>query len=612
MSLPILNFIGLIISIGVFVFGMALVLITLWQNRYARTNQYLALTMLGLSLWAIPNALFYVEPFYDEFNLDLNRNIGTTFYTLALFALFFFMTELEDPNERRIARHTRYFAVLDLILVLVVTWTNNFWTTSELNEAGNSYEFRVTFLASIIFAVIAIIFFYIGMMLRQSSLAKRPALLRSILPLPIGLVFLSLLGAPIGHVIHVGFVLLTIMMLARVVLRDQLFNPLVEMFNELTVKNAQLEESSRHKSEFLANMSHELRTPLNSIIGYSELVLQGIYGSLEERQYDRLQKVHRNGKELLVLINDVLDLSKIDAGRLDLSPTYISPQPLIDEVIKTLNDLATEKGQTLTRQYQNLPLLFVDEIRARQVILNGLANMIKFTAENKPIQIGGYFDAARNQVILNIRASSGGITSSDAVKINQALAEDDELPSAQFADFGLGLAVSRRLVELHGGRIWFDKINSTFHIAFPSATEPGKRATALIQPVDKIDKAKPVILIIDDDIEAIEVVQGYLEPAGFQVFGAASGHEGILRTRELKPDAILLDMRMPGLDGWGVLDILEADQTLQDIPVIMISVIDQSHLISQVGRVVASLSKPLHRSQLISTLERILPMQKAT
>lgn len=592
-------------------FGMALALIAIWQNRYSRPNQYLALTMLGLSLWAIPNTLFYVQPFYPDLNRQLNLNMGTTFYTLALFALFFFMTELEDPNEHGIARHARFLAIIDLILVMIVTWTNNFWTKPQLNAAGDSYEFRVTLIATVIFAIIAIIFFYIGMTLRQSSLARRPGLLRAILPLPIGLLFFSLLGAPTGHVFHVFFVLLSILMLGRVVLKDRLFNPLVEMFNELTVKNAQLEDASRHKSEFLANMSHELRTPLNSIIGYSELVLQGVYGSLEERQYDRLQKVHRNGKELLVLINDVLDLSKIDAGRLDLSPTHLSPEPLIDEVIKTLEDLAQEKNQTLTRQYQNLPVLYVDEIRARQVILNGLANMIKFTAEGKPIQISGYFDAMRNQVVITMRASSGGISSADAFKFNQAIEEDNELPADQFADFGLGLAVSRRLAELHGGRIWFDKSNSMFHIAFPSAAELQKRATVLSDPVATIDKAKPLILIIDDDVESIEVIQGYLEPVGYQVFGAQSGHEGVLRIRELKPDLVLLDMRMPGLDGWGVLDILDKDVTVQNIPVIMISVIDQSRMVTQVDRVVASLSKPLHRNQLLHTVGRILPSSRA-
>ena len=612
MALPTLNFIGLIISLGVFVFGMALALIALWQNRYSRPNQYLALTMVGLGLWAVPNSLFYVAPFYSDLDHQLIINLGTTVYTFAIFALFFFLTELEDPTERRIAQQTRYFVVIDLVLVLIVTWTNNFWTVPQLNTAGDSYEFQVTLLATLIFGIITVIFFYIGIILRSSSLARQQGLLLAILPLPIGLGLFNILGAPVGHVIHVFFVFMAMMLLGRVILKTRLFNPLVEMFNELTIKNIQLEESSRHKSEFLANMSHELRTPLNSIIGYSELVLQGIYGSLEERQYDRLQKVHRNGKELLVLINDVLDLSKIDAGRLDLSPTHVLPEPLIDEVIKTLEDLATEKNQTLTRQYQQLPLLYVDEVRARQVILNGLANMIKFTAENKPIQIGGYYDAMRNQIILTIRASSGGISSSDAVKINQAIAEDDELPSAQFADFGLGLAVSRRLVELHGGRIWFDRKNSTFHIAFPSAAEPQKRATVLAQPVATIDRDKSLILIIDDDIEAIEVIQGYLEPADYQVFGALSGHEGILRSRELKPDLILLDMRMPGLDGWGVLDILEADSTTQNTPVIMVSVMDQSHLINQVDRVVASLSKPLQRNQLLHTINRVLPSRKTT
>jgi CheY-like chemotaxis protein len=279
-------------------------------------------------------------------------------------------------------------------------------------------------------------------------------------------------------------------------------------------------------------------------------------------------------------------------------------------VVKTLEELAAEKRQSLVKHYQDLPLFYVDEVRARQVILNGLANMIKFTAPEKPIQLSGFYDVMRNQIVITMRAMSGGISSADAFKFTQAIQATEDLPSAQFADFGLGLAVSKRLVELHGGRISFDSASSTLQISFPAALEPRRpptMTTAAMIPND----SRPRILVIDDNLESLEVLQGYLQSADYQVYGALSGHEGLLRAREIQPHLILLDMRMPGMDGWAVLDHLQADERLSHIPLIVMSVTDQQHVIRQVDSVRHAMLKPINRTQLLKNVEKILGVSSA-
>ncbi|MCI0710914.1 MAG: response regulator [Chloroflexi bacterium] len=597
-----INFLGLVSNMLLFMTGLSVAFIALWQNRRSRTNQLLALTMFSLSMYAIPNGLYYA---IIPFDLDPRETVnwGSTVYMVASLSFFFFITELNDPKERVIAARARMIATVWSVIVLIVIWLDLFWTDPTLND--EFYRFGTQFTGIITFLLASLLIAYIGITLRNSAIALNRQILYALSILGIGLALFAIFGAPPGHVMHSVSVLIGVVMVSRVVLKDQLFNPLVELTDELMLKNRELEYVNKRKSEFLANMSHELRTPLNSIIGYTELVLNGIYGPLDDRLANRLEKVHKNGNTLLTLINDVLDLSKIDAGRLDLTPVHIAPGPLIDDIVRTLSHLAEEKNQKLATQYQDLPMIYVDEVRARQAILNVFANIIKFTGRSKSIHIGGYYDAVRNQVIVTMRASSGGIISKDAFKINQAIQDHDELASGEFADFGLGLAVSKRLVELHGGRIWFDERSSTMHMGFPAAAEVKKRQTieAMKVPDTGDDDKRPLVLVIDDDPEAIEVMQGYLEPAGYRVFPALSGHEGILRARELSPSLITLDARMPGMDGWGVIDVLQEDEELKNVPVIMISVLDQSQTIKQFNSVYASLTKPLQRNALLETVE---------
>lgn len=598
-----INFSGFVVNMLLFMMGLAVAFIAIWQNRRSPTNQILAITMVAISAWAIPNGLYYlIDPF--DLKPRLIVNLGATFYLIGALSFFFFVTEFENPDDRRHAFYSRVLASAWTAIVIVIIWLNHLWSQPVKN--GDFYRFEATPTGTVVFVVTVLVLSLAGRNLRNSPFARNTQMLTAVTPLGIGLLLHAVFGAPIGHLLHSIFVLIGVVMVARVVLKNQLFNPLIEFTEELTAKNEQLERVNRRKSEFLANMSHELRTPLNSIIGYTELVINGVYGPLDNRLADRLEKVRGNGKSLLTLINDVLDLSKIDAGRLDLNLAYVSPVPLIDDVIATLAPLAEEKGLRVSRQYQDLPTLYVDEVRIRQVILNVFANLIKFTVSSKNLHISGYYDVQRNQVVLMLRASSGGISTADAFKINQALDSGEELRSEEFADFGLGLAVSLRLVDLHGGRIWFDEPSSTFHIAVPAASETQKRATIEAMKVTVEGDERPMILIVDDDPEAIEVMQGYLLPAGFRVYPALSGNEGLLRARELSPALIILDARMPGMDGWGVLEVLQEDDKLKEIPVIMMTAAEQSSHILQMPNVIASLIKPVQRYALTETVKNAL------
>ncbi|MCQ3930405.1 MAG: hypothetical protein DPW16_08080 [Chloroflexi bacterium] len=583
------------------ILGLAVMFIALWQNARARLNQYLAISMGMLAGWAFFTSLTYVGQFLELDGQDL-VHITTSFYMLAIAGLFFFITEFESENRRRLFEG-RILAIFWLIVILMATWGNEFWQDAIAGNHGE-YSFQPTTWGIVIWVLAAPTLAFVAFVRDPQPKDAFSPIRRAMVPIVIGSGF-SVLSLPLGELIEITLVQISMVWIARLILNDQLFNPLVQLYNQLAGKNAQLEEATRRKSEFLANMSHELRTPLNSIIGYTELVTGGTYGPLNKVQTDRIDKVNQNGKRLLALINNVLDLSKIDAGRLDIFPTRVSPTLLIDEIMNTLQPLADQKGLHISRGYYGLPAIFVDEIRARQIILNVIANAIKFTPTGG-VTIGGYLDATRNQVVISVRDTGIGIQPTDAEKIFKAF--EYWKSSEENEGTGLGLAVARRLVELHGGRLWFESTpqrGSTFFIAFPAAVErdeQNKIQQIMTQNTILVDGRRPLVLAIDDDPESIEVIQGYLSRDGFQVYAAFSGREGLLRARELNPSVIVLDIFMPGMDGWGVLETLKSDPDLKNTPVIILSMAEHGGIAKDLGAF-ASLSKPVSRRTLVSVVQ---------
>lgn len=590
-----LNLAGLISNFSLFIFGIALAGIALWQSRHSRLNQYLALTMGFMALWGLFSALLQAP---RQFELDMDRALplSTSAYFIAVLALFFFITEFEAAYKlSRPILAARLLEVVWVVVILVFLWTGEFWKDAERlldDSAARHMTTPALLLSSILIIYHAAVLIAL---LRRPYTRPAPTIIAS-LPLFLGaLAVLSdfpMAATLINHVLA----LVSILLIARILLRDQLFNPMMELYQELMQRNTELMDASRVKSEFLANMSHELRTPLNSINGYTELLLNNMYGALGAEQRDRLEKINRNGQQLLQLINNVLDISKIDAGRVEIQPTYLSPTQLIDEALATLQPLAEAKRIKFKGDYHELPTLYVDEARARQIIVNIVANMIE-VVQKGDIQVSGYVNLTRHQVVIVVSDSQSGIRAEDAKRLGQII-------SGVYSGEGLGLAISKRLAELHGGQVAFESTPneaSSFSISLPAAlqstTIPAKDAEQLEVAPDTMPSP---VLVIDRDVQAIEVIQDHLRSEGYRVIGALSDYEGILRSRELTPQAIFLAIAMPG-DARAVLAALKADERLRQIPVFAL-ISDRGTLPDTTG-MVTSLYKPVTRRALLNALQ---------
>ncbi len=388
---------------------------------------------------------------------------------------------------------------------------------------------------------------------------------------------------------------------------------------ELAAANERLREADRLKMQFLANMSHELRTPINSIIGYSELMLSGAYGDLTARQRDRLNTVIRNARNLLDLINDLLDISRIEVGKVTLARRSINLNRIIETTIQTVEPMARQKGLTIRAMVdETLQPVEADETRLIQILNNLLSNAIKFTSEGG-ITVTAYPYTADGQwVAVSVSDTGIGIAPEHIPLIFEEFRQIDQSATREFGGTGLGLAIAHRLVALHGGRIWVDSepgVGSTFTFTLPAQA----RAAAPVLPdeviralASKLEPDKHLILVVDDDPAAHELMSDYLEHRNdpddrtgerYQVLHASNGEEALALAQNLHPYAIILDVLMDGTDGWEVLKHLKADPTTASIPVIVVSVVDDRPLGFSLGAH-DYLLKPVERQQVLASLER--------
>ncbi|MCZ7544870.1 MAG: response regulator [Anaerolineae bacterium] len=385
---------------------------------------------------------------------------------------------------------------------------------------------------------------------------------------------------------------------------------------QLSAMNRALNELSVAKSEFMARMSHELRTPLNSIVGYSELVLDGVYGELSEQQRDRLQRILRNGRNLLGLINDILDLSRIDAGHLSLSYSTVPVSEAVRLAVASIEPQAQVKGLPILISFEgHLPDIRADELRLRHIIIHLLDNAIKFTEHGR---IGVWAGHVHIRSLEDTRYPQLGHGDWLVVRVSDTgMGVDPALHGAIFEDFtqadssatraheggGLGLAITRRLVELHGGRIWVDSVpgeGATFSFAIPYTNAIQYTAEApAAEPAAA--REQPMVLAVDDEDEALEIIDAYLSKGGFTVARARGGAEALQLAAQLRPDIITLDILMPDLDGWQVLDRLRANPITADIPVVMVSIVDQKPRALELGAV-DHIAKPVDRDALLSAV----------
>jgi GAF domain-containing protein/CheY-like chemotaxis protein/anti-sigma regulatory factor (Ser/Thr protein kinase) len=378
------------------------------------------------------------------------------------------------------------------------------------------------------------------------------------------------------------------------------------LFKEIEAKSAELEVASRHKSEFLANMSHELRTPLNAIIGYSEMLEEDAAEVEEGRLVPDLQKINAAGKHLLELINAVLDLSKIEAGKMELYLEDFDVARLVQDIAAVIRPLAEKNGNRLAIECDAAAgAMRTDITKVRQALFNLLSNACKFT-EKGTVSLAVRRETVEAEDWLRFSVSDTGIgmTAEQMTRLFQEFSQADAQTTRRFGGTGLGLALSRRLCRMMGGDVTVlsePGRGSTFTIRLPASVPEAKRDEPA--PAADVPAAAGTVLVIDDEEAARDLMQRFLSREGFGVATASGGAEGLRLARELRPDAITLDVMMPGLDGWAVLAALKADPDLADIPVIMLTMVDDRNLGYALG---ASdyLTKPFDRERLAAVLRK--------
>ena len=363
------------------------------------------------------------------------------------------------------------------------------------------------------------------------------------------------------------------------------------------------EAANSAKSQFLASMSHELRTPLNAIIGYSEMLQEDAEERGDASAVPDLQKIHAAGKHLLTLINDVLDLSKIEAGKMQLHLETFDVAVLVEQVGATIQPLVERNANRLElRCDASVGAMRSDTTRLRQILLNLLSNACKFTDHGR---ITLEVDRSGDTLVFRVRDSGIGMTPEQLGRLFQAFSQADTSTAARYGGTGLGLAITRRLCQLMGGDVAVESeagVGSTFTVRLPAAgPEPVQRTTR--EPAAEDGARAGTVLVIDDDASARDLVMRVLERHGLHAVGAADGATGLRLARERHPDAITLDIIMPGMDGWAVLSALKAEPATAEIPVIMLSMVDEQHLGYALGAA-DYLTKPIEREHLIRVLRK--------
>jgi signal transduction histidine kinase/ActR/RegA family two-component response regulator len=380
-----------------------------------------------------------------------------------------------------------------------------------------------------------------------------------------------------------------------------------QLYRELQQKSAELEVMSQHKSEFLASMSHELRTPLNAVIGFSEVLLERLVGDLNERQDEYLRDILNSGKHLLALLNEILDLSKVEAGRMEVEFSTFSVPEAIEHAVSMVRDRAAQHSNTLNQSVApSVDELTSDELRIRQVLVNLLSNAVKFTPDGGRVDV--LAEPVGDELVITVRDTGDGIVPEDRERIFESF-QQGRRGAPKEEGTGLGLTLCRRIVTLLGGRIWLESEvgrGSAFYVAVPldarSVEAVGSRET------DTPKGRRPVVVIIDDDRASLDLLTAYLTNTGLQVVRARDGRQGLAEIRRLHPAAVVLDIRLPGMDGWAVLEDLQTERATREIPVIIVSILEEKARGLAAGAA-AYLTKPVSREDLTAALSKfaVLP-----
>ena len=379
-----------------------------------------------------------------------------------------------------------------------------------------------------------------------------------------------------------------------------------QLYRELQRQSEALEVASRHKSEFLASMSHELRTPLNAVLGFAQVLLERMFGDINARQEEYLRDIHGSGQHLLELLNEILDLSKVEAGRMELEYAEVDLPALLQAAAAMLRERAAARGIDLRVDVApGVGEVYVDELRLKQVVLNLLTNAVKFTEEGGSVALGAR--RVGPEVHVAVSDTGVGIPEEDRERIFESFQQGGRGASREEGT-GLGLTLSRRIVELLGGRLWLDSTvgtGSTFTFSLPARVEPAPRRS-------QASSTEAEVVVIEDDRASLDLITAYLSGAGVRVTAAHDAGGGLAAVRRSRPAAVLLDIRLPGMDGWSVLEALKADATTRDIPVVVVSMVDEPARGAVLGAA-AYLVKPISRHDLhdalvgVGALARVVP-----
>ncbi len=403
-------------------------------------------------------------------------------------------------------------------------------------------------------------------------------------------------------------------------LNDHLEERVAERSESLRLAKDLAEQANRTKSAFLANMSHELRTPLNAILGYSEMLVEECEDADNHEYLDELSKINTAGKHLLSIINDVLDLSKIEAGRIELAIGAFDFRDVIDDVVGTVEPIARKNSNRLVVVAPDSLPVESDQTKARQVLLNLLGNACKFT-EAGTITVSAKMNASSGSEWLEVDVEDTGIgiDPQQADMLFEPFVQADASTTRKYGGTGLGLAISRRYCRLVGGDLTADSVpgvGSTFSMRVPSRavveeTVDGRQPVPTEPPAPAPRETGTLrVVVIDDDADARELLSWLLARQGLHPIVCSSGGGGLEAIRQHSPVAITLDVQMDGIDGWTVLEILKKDPELTDIPVIMVSVVDESQRGLEMGAF-DYLTKPLNTAAFQRAVQRCVKGNKA-
>ncbi|MCP4551726.1 MAG: response regulator [Bacteroidetes bacterium] len=388
---------------------------------------------------------------------------------------------------------------------------------------------------------------------------------------------------------------------------QQQSDELQEQNMELGVQKQQVNEANRLKSEFLSNMSHELRTPLNSVMALSRVLVMQAKEKLSKEETHYLEIIERNGKKLLNLINDILDLSKIETGRMDVSPKFFSPKTTIESIVEILEPLADNQCTRIIQNISdNLPLIESDESRTHQIFQNIIGNAVKFTKKGKVIVTASSNEQA---ILVDIIDTGIGIPENELPHIFDEFRQVDGSSARLFEGTGLGLAIAFKAARMLGGDIIVKSTlnqGTKFTVTLPIKWEgiiQGSEPVILSSPV-QINPRQKTILIVDDEPDVIKMIADYLTQEGYNIITATSGKEAIKLAETYQPFAVTLDVLMPEMDGWEVLQKLKQNNKTAGIPVIIVSVSDNRQTGLALGAV-GYISKPVNKKVLISEIFKI-------